>query len=144
MSHITLTVDEEVLINSLDALIKHDTIRDLIKDMFMHNDKSKKILGKLLLGEELPTKPKIGQMGLFKIKGQWFTNRDTTKDTDLDLKGYISCKVIRLDGYTDYSPIQVECPTYNDVGAVDIISTGLDYDEFIWLEEDKKNYSVGF
>jgi hypothetical protein len=76
-------------------------------------------------------------MGLFKIQGQWFTNRDTTKDTDLDLKGYISCRVSGLCAYTDYSPIKVEVPTYDASGKIDIIITGLDYDEFIWLEEDK-------
>lgn len=137
MSQITITVEEEMLIKSLDAFIKQGTIRDLIKDMFNHNDKSKRVLGKLLLGEALPNKPKVGQMGLFKIQGQWFTNRDTTKDTDLDLKGYVSCRVIQLSAYTDYSPIKVEVPTYNASGEVEIISTGLDYDEFIWLEEDK-------
>lgn len=140
MSSISITVDEEFLINSLDSFIEHDEIRDLIKDMFNHSDKAKRLLGRLLLGEKLSPKPKIGQMGLFKIQGQWFTNRDTTKDTDLDLKGYISCRVIRLGGYIDYAPIQVEFPTYNDVGAVDIVSTGLDYDEFIWLEEDKERH----
>lgn len=143
MSHISITVDEEILVNSLDAFIGHGNIRDLIKDMFNHNEKSKRILGRLLLGESLPPKPKIGQMGLFAIQGQWFTNRDTTKGTDLDLKGYISCRVTGLNGYTDYSPVKVEFPTYNDVGAVDIVSTGLDYDEFIWLEEDKI-INVGF
>lgn len=143
MSHISITVDEEILVNSLDAFIGHGNIRDLIKDMFNHNDKSKRILGRLLLGESLPPKPKIGQMGLFKMSNQWFTNKDTTKGTDLDLKGYISCRVTGLNGYTDYSPVKVEFPTYNDVGAVDIVSTGLDYDEFIWLEEDKI-FNVGF
>lgn len=137
MSQITITVEEEMLIKSLDAFIKQGTIRDLIKDMFNHNDKSKRVLGKLLLGEVLPNKPKVGQMGLFKIQGQWFTNRDTTKDTDLDLKGYISCRVTGLGAYTDYSPIKVDVPTYDESGTVKIISTGLDYDEFIWLEEDK-------
>jgi len=140
MSSISITVDEEFLINSLDSFIEHDEIRDLIKDMFNHSDKAKRLLGRLLLGEKLSPKPKIGQMGLFKIQGQWFTNRDTTKDTDLDLKGYISCRVIRLGGYIDYAPIQVEFPTYNDVGKIDIVSTGLDYDEFIWLEEDKERH----
>lgn len=140
MSSISITVDEEFLINSLDSFIEHGEIRDLIKDMFNHSDKAKRLLGRLLLGEKLPPKPKIGQTGLFKIQGQWFTNRDTTKDTDLDLKGYISCRVTGLSAYTDYSPIKVEFPTYNDVGAVDIVSTGLDYDEFIWLEEDKEKH----
>lgn len=143
MSRVTFSVEEEVIVNALDAFIKQGTIRDLIKDMFNHNDKSKRLLGKLLLGEPLPNKPKVGQMGLFKIQGQWFTNRDTTKDTDLDLKGYVSCRVIQLSAYTDYSPIKVEVPTYDASGEVVIISTGLDYDEFIWLEEDKI-FNVGF
>jgi hypothetical protein len=137
MSSVTITVDEEILVNSLDAFIGHGEIKDLIKDMFNHSDKAKKLLGRLLLGEKLAEKPKIGQMGLFKIQGQWFTNRDTTKDTDLDLKGYVSCRVTGLSAYTDYSPIKVELPTYNESGAIAVISTGLDYDEFIWLEEDK-------
>jgi hypothetical protein len=137
MSRVTFSVEEETIVNALDAFIKQGGIRDLIKDMFNHNDKSKQMLGKLLLGETLPLKPKIGQMGLFKIQGQWFTNRDTTKDTDLDLKGYISCRVSGLCAYTDYSPIKVEVPTYDASGKIDIIITGLDYDEFIWLEEDK-------
>jgi hypothetical protein len=137
MSQISISIDDEILVNSLDAFIGHGEIRDLIKDMFTHNDKAKKLLGRLLLGEKLAQKPKLNQMGLFKIQGQWFTNRDTTKDTDLDLKGYISCKVIRLGSYTDYSSIQVEFPTYDDAGKVEIVSTGLDYDEFIWLEDDK-------
>jgi hypothetical protein len=137
MSKVTFSVEEEVIVNALDAFINQGGIRDLIKDMFNHNDKAKTMLGKLLLGERLPLKPKIGQMGLFKIQGQWFTNRETTKDTDLDLKGYISCRVTGLSAYTDYSPIKVELPTYNESGAIAVISTGLDYDEFIWLEEDK-------
>jgi len=140
MSSISITVDEEFLINSLDSFIEHGDIRDLIKDMFNHSDKAKRLLGRLLLGEKLPPKPKIGQMGLFKIQGQWFTNRDTTKDTDLDLKGFISCRVTGLGAYTDYSPIKIEFPTYNEVGEIDIVSTGLDYDEFIWLEEDKERH----
>ena len=140
MSSISITVDEEFLINSLDSFIEHGDIRDLIKDMFNHSDKAKRLLGRLLLGEKLPPKPKIGQMGLFKIQGQWFTNRDTTKDTDLDLKGFISCRVTGLGAYIDYSPIKIEFPTYNEVGEIDIVSTGLDYDEFIWLEEDKERH----
>ena len=137
MSKVTLSVDEEILVNALDAFIKQGGVRDLIKDMFNHNDRSKEMLGKLLLGETLPLKPKIGQMGMFKMTGQWFSNKDTTKDTDLDLKGYISCRVTGLGAYTDYSPIKVDVPTYNNSYGVEIISTGLDYDEFIWLEEDK-------
>ena len=137
MSRVTFSVEEETIVNALDAFIKQGGIRDLIKDMFNHNDKSKQMLGKLLLGETLPLKPKIGQMGMFKMSTQWFTNKDTTKDTDLDLKGYISCRVSGLCAYTDYSPIKVEVPTYDASGKIDIIITGLDYDEFIWLEEDK-------
>jgi hypothetical protein len=137
MSKVTLSVDEEILVNALDAFIKQGGVRDLIKDMFNHNDRSKEMLGKLLLGETLPLKPKIGQMGMFKMTGQWFSNKDTTKDTDLDLKGYISCRVTGLGAYTDYSPIKVDVPTYDESGTVRIISTGLNYDEFIWLEEDK-------
>jgi hypothetical protein len=137
MSKVTLSVDEEILVNALDAFIKQGGVRDLIKDMFNHNDRSKEMLGKLLLGETLPLKPKIGQMGMFKMTGQWFSNKDTTKDTDLDLKGYISCRVTGLGAYTDYSPIKVDVPTYDESGTVKIISTGLNYDEFIWLEEDK-------
>ena len=137
MSRVTLSVDEEILVNALDAFIKQGGVRDLIKDMFNHNDRSKEMLGKLLLGETLPLKPKIGQMGMFKMTGQWFSNKDTTKDTDLDLKGYISCRVTGLGAYTDYSPIKVDVPTYDESGTVKIISTGLNYDEFIWLEEDK-------
>jgi hypothetical protein len=137
MSQITITIDDQILVNSLDAFIGHGEIRDLIKDMFTHNDKAKRLLGRLLLGEKLAEKPKLNQMGLFKIQGQWFTNRDTTKDTDLDLKGYLSCKVIGFSSYVDYSPIKIEFPTYDESGEVVIVSTGLDYDEFIWLEEDK-------
>ena len=137
MSRVTFSVEEETIVNALDAFIKQGGIRDLIKDMFNHNDKSKQMLGKLLLGETLPLKPKIGQMGMFKMSTQWFSNKDTTKDTDLDLKGYISCRVSGLCAYTDYSPIKVEVPTYDASGKIDIIITGLDYDEFIWLEEDK-------
>ncbi len=103
MSKVTFSVEEEVIVNALDAFINQGGIRDLIKDMF----------------------------------NQWFTNKDTTKDTDLDLKGYVSCRVTGLGAYTDYSPIKVEVPTYNESGAIAVISTGLDYDEFIWLEEDK-------
>jgi hypothetical protein len=137
MSKIRIEVDEEKLVNALDGFIGAGGVRDLIKDMFNHSQSAKEILGQLLLGENLPMKPKIGQMGLFKISGQWFTNKDTTKDTDLDLKGYVSCRVTGLSAYTDYSPIKVELPTYNESGAIAVISTGLDYDEFIWLEEDK-------
>ena len=137
MSKVTLSVDEEILVNALDAFIKQGGVRDLIKDMFNHNDRSKEMLGKLLLGETLPLKPKIGQMGMFKMNGQWFSNKDTTKDTDLDLKGYLSCRVSGIGAYTDYSPIKIEVPTYDESGTVKIISTGLNYDEFIWLEEDK-------
>ena len=68
MSHITITIEEKVIVNALDAFIQHDNIKDLIKDMFNHNDRAKQILGKLLLGESLPLKPRIGQMGLFKIQ----------------------------------------------------------------------------
>jgi len=137
MSEINITIDDQILVNALDAIIGHGEIRDLIKDMFNNNEKAKRLLGRLLLGEKLAKKPKLNQMGLFKIQGQWFTNRDTTKDTDLDLKGYMSCKVIRLSSYTDYSSIQVEFPTYDESGKIAIVSTGLDYDDFIWLEEDK-------
>lgn len=137
MSRVTFSVEEEVIVNALDAFIKQGGIRDLIKDMFNHNDKAKTMLGRLLLGETLPLKPKIGQMGMFKMNGQWFSNKDTTKDTDLDLKGYLSCRVTGLSAYTDYAPIKIEAPTYDESGTVKIISTGLDYDEFIWLEEDK-------
>ena len=137
MSHITITIEEKVIVNALDAFIQHDNIKDLIKDMFNHNDRAKQILGKLLLGESLPLKPRIGQMGLFKIQGNWFTNRDTTKDTDLDRKGYLSCKVTGLSSYVDYAPIKIEFPTYDESGMVVITSSGINYDEFIWLEEDK-------
>jgi hypothetical protein len=137
MSRVTFSVEEEIIVNALDAFINQGGVRDLIKDMFNHNDKAKMMLGRLLLGETLPFRPKIGQIGMFKMSTQWFSNKDTTKDTDLDLKGYISCRVTSLGAYTDYSPIKVDVPTYNNSGAVEIISTGLDYDEFIWLEEDK-------
>ena len=137
MSRVTFSVEEEVIVNALDAFIKQGGVRDLIKDIFNHDDKAKTMLGRLLLGETLPLKPKIGQMGMFKMSNQWFTNKDYTKDTDLDLKGYVSCRVIVSGAYTEYSPIKVEVPTYNESGEVVIISTGLDYDEFIWLEEDK-------
>ena len=137
MSRVTFSVEEEVIVNALDAFIKQGGVRDLIKDMFNHNDKAKTMLGRLLLGESLPLKPKIGQMGMFKMTTQWFSNKDTTKDTDLDLKGYVSCRVTGLGAYTDYSPIKVEVPTYDEYHEIKIISTGLDCDEFIWLEEDK-------
>jgi hypothetical protein len=138
MSKISVTVNSETILNTFDDIKMNKDVRTLIKDMFLHNDKASTMLGKILLGEELPKKPAIGQMGYIAINN-WFTNKEFTKDSDLDIKGYVSCKVVELRGYADWGPIQVELPTYNKLGDIEIITTGTDYTEFIWLEEDIKD-----
>ena len=135
MSKISVTVDSETILNTFDDIKMNKDIRSLIKDMFLHNDKASTMLGKILLGESLPKRPVIGQMG-YIASNHWYTNREFTRNSDLDIKGYVSCKVVELRGYTDWGPIQVELPTYNESGEIKIITTGVDYTEFIWLEED--------
>jgi hypothetical protein len=129
-------VDEDKLVNALDGFISAGGVRDLIKDMFNHTQKAKEILGQLLLGEDLPIKPTIGQMGYVKIEHMWFTNMEFTLDTDLDVKGTLSCKVVRINGYTEYSQVTIEFPTYDSAGEIQIISNGVAFDQFIWLQED--------
>jgi hypothetical protein len=136
MGKIRIEVDEDKLVNALDGFISAGGVRDLIKDMFNHTQKAKEILGQLLLGEDLPIKPTIGQMGYVKIEHMWFTNMEFTLDTDLDVKGTLSCKVVRINGYTEYSQVTIEFPTYDSAGEIQIISNGVAFDQFIWLQED--------
>jgi hypothetical protein len=136
MSKIRIEVDEDKLVNALDGFISAGGVRDLIKDMFNHTQKAKEILGQLLLGEKLPIKPTISQMGYVKIEHMWFTNKEFTLDTDLDVKGTLSCKVVRINGYTEYSQVTIEFPTYDSAGEIQIISNGVAFDQFIWLQED--------
>jgi hypothetical protein len=139
MSKIRIEVDEDKLVNALDGFIGAGGVRDLIKDMFNHTQKAKEILGQLLLGEKLPIKPIIGQMGYVKIEHMWFTNKEFTLDTNLDIKGTLSCKVVRINGYTEYSQVTIEFPTYDSAGEIQIISNGVAFDQFIWLQEDIKD-----
>ena len=138
MSKISVIVDSETILNTFDDIKMNKNVRSLIKDMFLHNDKASTMLGKMLLGEELPVKPAIGQMG-YIASNNWYTNKEYTKDSDLNIKGYLSCKVIELRGYTEWGPIQIELPTYNESGDIELITTRIDYTEFIWLEEDIKD-----
>jgi hypothetical protein len=138
MSKIRIEVDEEKLVNALDSFISAGGVRDLIKDMFNHSQSAKEILGQLLLGENLPMKPKLGQMGYVKMEHMWFTNKEYTKDTVLDVKGTLSCKVIRINSYVDYSQVTVEFPTYTIGGEIENITNGVKFDQFIWLQEDMK------
>ena len=138
MGKIRIEVDEEKLLNALDNFITAGGVRDLIKDMFNHTQKAKEMLGQLLLGEELPIKPTVGQMGYVKIEHMWFTNKEFTQNTDLDVKGTLSCKVVRINGYTEYSQVTIEFPTYDSAGEIQIISNGVTFDQFIWLQEDLK------
>jgi hypothetical protein len=138
MSKIRIEVDEEKLVNALDSFISAGGVRDLIKDMFNHSQSAKEILGQLLLGEKLPIKPTVGQMGYVKMEHMWFTNKEYTKDTNLDVKGTLSCKVVRINGYTEYSQVSIEFPTYDSAGEIQIISNGVGFNQFIWLQEDLK------
>jgi len=138
MSKIRVEVDEDTLVNALDSFITAGGVRDLIKDMFNHTQKAKEILGQLLLGEKLPIKPTVGQMGYVKMEHMWFTNKEFTQNTDLDVKGTLSCKVVRINGYVEYSQVTVEFPTYDSAGEIQIISNGVTFDQFIWLQEDLK------
>jgi hypothetical protein len=139
MSKIRIEVDEEKLVNALDGFIGAGGVRDLIKDMFNHTQKAKEMLGQLLLGEELPIKPTVGQMGYVKMEHMWFTNKEFTQNTNLDVKGTLSCKVVRINGYTEYSQVSIEFPTYDSAGEIQIISNGVAFDQFIWLQEDLKD-----
>jgi hypothetical protein len=139
MSKIRIEVDEDKLVNALDGFIGAGEVRDLIKDMFNHSQKAKEILAQLLLGENLSIKPTIGQMGYVKIEHMWFTNKEFTQNTDLDVKGTLSCKVVRINGYTEYSQVTIEFPTYDSAGEIQIISNGVAFDQFIWLQEDIKD-----
>ena len=139
MSKIKIEVAEDTLVNALDGFIHPGGVRDLIKDMFNHSQKAKEILAQLLLGENLSIKPTIGQMGYVKIEHMWFTNKEFTQNTDLDVKGTLSCKVVRINGYTEYSQVTIEFPTYDSAGEIQIISNGVAFDQFIWLQEDIKD-----
>jgi hypothetical protein len=136
MSKIKIEVAEDTLVNALDGFIHPGGVRDLIKDMFNHSQNAKEMLGQLLLGENLPMKPKVGQMGYVKMEHMWFTNREYTKDTVLDVKGTLSCKVIRINSYVDYSQVTIEFPTYNIGGNIENVTSGVKFDQFIWLQED--------
>lgn len=138
MSKIRVEVDEDTLVNALDSFITAGGVRDLIKDMFTHTQQAKEILGQLLLGEKLPIKPTVGQMGYVKMEHMWFTNKEFTQNTDLDVKGTLSCKVVRINGYVEYSQVTIEFPTYDSAGEIQIISNGVAFDQFIWLQEDLK------
>ena len=87
----------------------------------------------------LSIKPTIGQMGYVKIEHMWFTNKEFTQNTNLDVKGTLSCKVVRINGYTEYSQVTIEFPTYDSAGEIQIISNGVAFDQFIWLQEDIKD-----
>ena len=139
MGKIRIEVDEDKLVNALDGFIGAGGVRDLIKDMFNHSQKAKQILAQLLLGENLSIKPTIGQMGYVKIEHMWFTNKEFTQNTNLDVKGTLSCKVVRINGYTEYSQVTIEFPTYDSAGEIQIISNGVAFDQFIWLQEDIKD-----
>jgi hypothetical protein len=139
MGKIRIEVDEDKLVNALDGFIGAGGVRDLIKDMFNHSQKAKEILAQLLLGENLSIKPTIGQMGYVKMEHMWFTNKEFTQDTNLDVKGTLSCKVVRINGYTEYSQVTIKFPTYDSAGEIQIISNGVAFDQFIWLQEDIKD-----
>ena len=138
MEQISVNVDTATILKSVDDIVQHNNsdVKELFKEILSNNDALLKLYTKLLLGEKLPIKPKVGQMGRYSFK-HWFTNRDYTKDTDLDKKGYLDCIVKSVNGYGEsWSQLSLEAPTYNESGEIVIVQLSAKFEEFIWLEED--------
>jgi hypothetical protein len=136
-NHINVEVDTATVLKTVDDYVLHNNpdIKELFKEILSKNDTLLKLYTKLLLGEKLPIKPKVDQMGRYSFKN-WFSNRQYTQNTELDKKGYLDCKVIAVNGYGDWGQLSLEAPTYNETGEIIITQLSAKFEDFIWLEDD--------
>jgi hypothetical protein len=133
---VSINMESDIIISTLEKIIKHDNsdIRVLIKDMFENDQRAIELVAKLLIGDKLPEKPKVGDTGYIKLDGLYFSNKKHTIDTDLDEKGYIKCVVKTVNGYTYYAQLYVEAKVYNEFGEIVSEEISCQFDKFI-IEE---------